>query len=176
VGPTPHHDNGESSRQEPGACRARICLLKGCEQWFSPVHSLARYCSAACRRAARRWSRWQAARRYRASEEGKECRRRQACRYRERVRQRREAPAAAPAAFEGHQEATEFEIIPCSRPGCYVLFAPESRSPLKKFCCALCQRALRRVHQREARWRGRTFSPASPCRDARLRSPPGDVR
>ena len=175
MGPA-QHDTSAHDRQEPASCRSRICLLKGCERWFSPVHPLARYCCAACREAARRWSRWQAARRYRASEQGKQCRRQQACRYRERVRQRREEPVAEAAACEGHQESAASEKIPCCRPGCYVLFAPEPRSPLKKFCCALCQRALRRVRQREARWRGRTFSPASSCRGDRLRSPPGASR
>ena len=47
-------------------------------------------------------------------------------------------PAAA--ACEGHQEEASSEKIPCSRPGCYELFPPDRRSPLKKFCCALCRK------------------------------------
>ncbi len=93
--------------QVPAHGRARICLLKGCEKRFSPAHPFSRYCSAACVDAARRWSRRQAAQRYRASERGKELRRRQSCRYRERVRQRQEAAPSPPAAGEGHQEAAE---------------------------------------------------------------------
>jgi hypothetical protein len=84
------HDCSPSRWQAPGHCRARICLLKGCEERFSPQHPRARYCSEPCRDAARDWSVWQAGRRYRPSERGKECRRQQAYRYRERVRQRRE--------------------------------------------------------------------------------------
>ena len=99
---------------------------------------------------ARLWSRRQAAQRYRASEQGKERRRRQACRYREPVRKRREEALLRGA--EGHQEAADSGKIPCSRPGCYERFPPERRSPRKKFCCALCREALRRVRQREARW------------------------
>jgi hypothetical protein len=148
------HEGCSPRRQGPARGRARKCLLKGCEHCFSPHHPLARYCSAACRQAARLWSRWRAARRYRASAGGQACRRHQACRYRERVRQR-PAEAAAQAACEGHQEAADSEKIPCSRPGCYELFPRERRSPLQKFCCALCREALRRVRQREARWQSR---------------------
>ena len=82
------------------------------------------YCSKACSKAARRWTRWQAAQRYRASEKGKERRRQQSYRYRERVRQRQQAAQEQSAACEGHQEAASSEKIPCSRPGCYELFAP----------------------------------------------------
>lgn len=159
-------------RQAPAHCRRRICLLKACEQWFSPCHPLARYCSEACRQAARRWSRWQAARRYRASERGKQCRRQQACRYRERVRQRREPPEETQAAREGHQEAADSEKMPCSRPGCYELFSPDRRSPLRKFCSRLCREALRRVWQREARWGRPRPSVSDEDRWKRFRGPP----
>jgi hypothetical protein len=56
---------------------------------------------------------------------------------------------------EGHQRQEIPEIsegLPCSRPGCYELFAPERRSPLKKFCSCLCRMALHRVLERERRW------------------------
>jgi hypothetical protein len=131
----------------------RICLLKGCEKWFCPFRHSARYCSQACRDAARRWSRWRAARRYRTSVSGRGCRREQARRYRERLRLRRENVGEEPAACEGHQEVVDAEKIPCSRPGCYELFLPEQRSPLKRFCSCLCREALRYVRQREARLR-----------------------
>ena len=165
------HDDGSPRRQESARGRARKCLLKGCEQWFSPRHAAARYCGEACRQAARRWSRWRATQKYRASEQGQQCRRRQACRYRERVRQRR-AELAPSAACEGHHQAADCEKSPCSRPGCYELFRPEPRCPLRKFCCALCRRALRRVRQREARWRRRTCSPTSARHGDHLRGPP----
>jgi hypothetical protein len=129
--------------------------LKGCEQWFSPPHPLSRYCSPSCAEAARVWSRRLAAQRYRASDQGKERRCQQARRYRQRVRQRREASAEPAAACEGHQEEADSEKIPCSRPGCYERFAPQPRSPLKKFCSCLCREALRRVRRREARWQSR---------------------
>lgn len=164
------HDCSSIRSQAPTHCRPRICLLKGCEQWFSPPHALSRYCSKACADAARLWSRRQAAQRYRASEQGKECRRQQACRYRERVRKLREE--ALPLAAEGHQRADDSEKILCSRPGCYERFLPERRSPLKKFCCALCREALRRVRQREARWYRRFSNPADGRHGDRYRGPP----
>ena len=145
-------------RQVACHCRPRICLLKGCERWFCPLRSSERYCSEACCDAAREWSTWQAARRYRASDKGKERRRQQSCRYRERVRERRYAAQEQPVACEGHQEGATSEKIPCARPGCYRLFPPHRRSPLRKFCCTLCRDALRRVRQREARWQRRLSS------------------
>ena len=160
-------------RQDPAHSRARLCLLKGCAAQFSPVHPLARYCSAACRAAARRWSRWRAARRYRATEHGQACRREQACRYRQRVRQQREARNAE---SEGHQDPRASEKIACSRPGCYELFPPARRSPLKKFCCALCRDALRRVRQREARWQQRFSSPPSALVGRPLPRSPDELR
>ena len=166
------HDCSSPRRQVPAHCRARICLLKGCEKWFSPFHSLSRYCSEACVQAARRWSRRLAAERYRASDQGKERRRQQSCRYRERVRQRQEEPETSPTVGEGHQEATDSEKIPCSRPGCYELFPPQRRSPLKKFCCALCREALRRVRQREARWQQHPGCASDQDRWERFRGPP----
>jgi hypothetical protein len=45
--------------------------------------------------------------------------------------------------------------LPCSRPGCYVLFLPSPRSPDQHFCSSSCRQALRRVRQREARLRSR---------------------
>ena len=145
---------------------------------FRPACPLARYCSDECRLAACRWSRWKAARRYRATEAGKKVRREQARRYRQRVREReqnaleaesaagnggsggggsRRATAVQAAAVqggggEGHQSDTDSEKTGCSRPGCYETFASESRSPLKKFCSGLCRQALRRVLRREACW------------------------
>ena len=69
----------------------RHCLLKGCEQRFRPRQPRQRYCSAGCREAAREWSRWKAQDRYRATPAGKRKRNGQSRRYRERVRNRKQA-------------------------------------------------------------------------------------
>lgn len=66
--------------------RARCCLLKGCDRCFHPRQSNQRYCSAECRKAARKWSRWKAQQRYRATKSGKAKRSDQSRRYRERVK------------------------------------------------------------------------------------------
>src|SRR5208337_2916799 len=74
------------------------------------------------------------------------------------------------------QGADDSEKIPCSRPGCYELFPPQRRSPLKKFCCALCRQALRRVRQREARWQRRPSSLPAAERREPFRGPPAGFR
>jgi hypothetical protein len=56
-------------RSQP-AVRKRRCLLKGCDQHFHPQQARQRYCSEECRTAARRWSRWKAQERYRATPAG----------------------------------------------------------------------------------------------------------
>jgi hypothetical protein len=61
--------------------RARRCLLKGCNRVYRPDHPLQRYCSEVCRREARKWRRWKAQQKYRATARGRakrngQCRRR----------------------------------------------------------------------------------------------------
>jgi len=143
--------------------RQRRCLLKGCERLFFPTHPLARYCSAACRLAARRWNRWRASQRYRATESGQERRREQNRRYRQRRRERqaqteRAAPADVPEAGEGQLKPAvreNFHERPCHRPGCYVLFVVKDERSCQRFCSLACCLALRRVLQREERYQQR---------------------
>jgi hypothetical protein len=155
----------------PWRLGCRICLLKGCQQSFTPQHPLARYCSVACRRAARRWRQQTANRRYRASEQGRCRRREQSCRRRQRVRERpcadsdhvvSASPAHGdcececdPGEREGYPYPKEGEGFCCGRPGCYVGFVKTARSPFQKFCSIPCRQALRRVLVREQRWRQR---------------------
>jgi hypothetical protein len=88
--PTGHLENQEGRRKRlPRRPRMRHCLLKGCEQRFHPRRARQRYCSAGCREAARRWSRWKAQQRYRATTAGKEKRNGQSRCYRERTRSRK---------------------------------------------------------------------------------------
>jgi hypothetical protein len=137
-------------------------LLKGCERWFLPSHPQARYCSDGCRQAARRWRRWQASQRYRASTQGKERRRLQQRRYRQRCRERPRAghvlPAGATPACVGQRPASsgqDFSPRPCARPGCYELFVVAHECSGQRFCSLACRLALRRVLDREARYRHR---------------------
>jgi hypothetical protein len=193
---------------QPGSFRrwhpcCRQCLLKDCERWFLPPRPQARYCSAACREAARHWRSWHASQTYRATIPGKERRREQARRRRERQRQRstlaESAPPTPPAepALPVTEAQTiadsalmiptdcqsvgqrpseilpEFCGLPCSRPGCYVIFLPSPRSPDQHFCSGSCRQALRRVRQREARLRSRRQQ-GIPGRYLRHRGPPPD--
>jgi len=87
---TGHSENQAGRRKRP--CRrprARCCLLKGCGQSFHPRQANQRYCSAECRKAARKWSRWKAQQRYRATKSGKAKRTDQSRRYRERIESRK---------------------------------------------------------------------------------------
>jgi hypothetical protein len=155
--------------------RCRRCLLKGCERWFAPSRPQRRYCSLGCQQAARRWRRWQASQRYRASDHGKRRRRDQSRRYRRRVRQRTTAAVVPlPVQGEGQRPAAFLEQnvgSPCQRPGCYTCFAPSARSPQQRFCCPCCRQALRRVRQREVACRQRRRRGARPRR-GRSRPPP----
>lgn len=91
MGP-PENPTGHRRKQVAGQRgRPRRCLLKGCEQHFRPRHAQQRYCSTRCRQAARKWSRWKSQARYRATVAGKEKRNGQSRRYRERVRNRKQA-------------------------------------------------------------------------------------
>ncbi len=181
-------------RADQGRCRRfrqRRCLLKGCERWFRPCQPQGRYCSQACQREARRWRRWHASRRYRASTSGQAQRREQSQRYRARQRQRlSRVPGAAAAGCavagvavlgaagvgapcEGQrpaQDLADFVGRPCSRPGCYEQFPVCARSPHQHFCSCCCRQALRRVLDREAHWR-RRHRPARPRRRPASRPP-----
>jgi hypothetical protein len=157
LGPVPEYPRS-SPRQVPAFCRQRLCLLKGCECPFQPSHPLARYCSVACRQAARRWSQCQANQRYRASDHGQCRRREQSRRGRARARLRNCSDSACKCPCEGYHKTAAAGEFCCTRPGCYEYFTRNSRSPLQSFCSLLCRRALRRVLQREARWLRRKIS------------------
>jgi len=163
----------QTSRPSHRARRPRCCLLKGCERWFRPAHPGCRYCSAACRQAAQKWRRWRAQQKYRASSHGRQQRRAQARRYRQRCRSRlgwrrprvcaraaarAAAPDCSPPARAGKRWAEKTAALACAacnRPGCYVLLPGGCPGPGRRFCCLLCRRALRRVLDREARFRQR---------------------
>jgi len=84
--------------------RTRACLLKGCERRFRPVHPLTRYCGEECRQEARRWREWKAQHHYRQSDGGKQKRREQSRRYRERCQQAKAANHGSHKSCEGHRK------------------------------------------------------------------------
>jgi hypothetical protein len=156
LGPPSFHHLSSLGQGARRPRRARRCLLKGCERWFTPAYPQGRYCSSSCREAARRWRRVQASRRYRASAAGRARRRAQHQRY----RQRAAAAAAAdvPVVREGQRPTCPGEDCIeclCARPGCYVTFWVNPRQSSRRFCSLACRLALRRVLDREARYRQR---------------------
>ena len=146
--------------ERPEGCRERprLCLLKGCERPFWPRHWRTRYCSEACRQAARRWRRWQASQRYRATENGRTHRREQNRRYRQRRRERQAASADEGPPRQGQLIASadeDFSTRACDRPGCYELVSLPHEQTCQRFCSLACRLALRRVLDREGRYRAR---------------------
>ena len=131
--------------------RARRCLLKGCGRCYHPRRGLQRYCGDYCSVSARAWSLWKARGRYRATTAGKEKRRAQSQRYRERMRKSKKQAFVAAEAAAWVISTHPFEAS-CDRPGCYESFARSRRSPLQRFCSKTCRRALERVWERERRW------------------------
>jgi len=75
---------------------------------------------------------------------------------------------------EGQRAATipdDFQVRVCARPGCYERFAVNAEWSTRRFCSSLCRRALRRVLDREARYRRRRRAGFRPRR-RKARSPP----
>jgi hypothetical protein len=103
---------GSGPPHRPPWTRARRCLLKGCGHWFLPTRPQCRYCSAACQQAARRWRRWRAQQKYRATAHGKCHRQQQARRYRQRLRNRpRSPPTGRPEGKRLPQKGKEVETV-----------------------------------------------------------------
>jgi hypothetical protein len=109
--------------------RTRCCLLKGCEQRFHPRQARQRYCSDGCRKAAGKWSRWKAQERYRESEAGQQKRNDQSRRYRERVKDRKQAEPEA-VSESARVITTEHSFRPVLRPARLLreIHAPEAKS------------------------------------------------
>lgn len=158
--------------QGPAWRRLRRCLLKGCEQSFRPIHPLCRYCSPACRQAARRWQGWRAQQTYRATANGRQHRQKQARAYRQRRPPQTPCPPPLPSSAEPadptndpalagtegkriDEKTCAAPLCPCKRPGCYDLFAGGTLYQPRRFCSPVCRQALHRVVQREARYRER---------------------
>ena len=136
--------------------RLRTCLRRGCGQKFQPRRYNQRYCQdAACLRAVRRW---QAAKRQaqRRADEAVKAQHAAAQRARRQsaksVPQPPKEPEAAPA--RGHAAKIFFLRPVCKRPGCY---EPPHKSGRNQatYCCFTCRQAVRRVVDRERKWRQR---------------------
>jgi hypothetical protein len=123
-----------------------------------PAYPQSRYCNAECRRAAERWRRVKASRRYRSSPAGREQRREQNRQYRQRRREKSPTAKDEQKAREGKRSACPCENFAekmCDRPGCYIVFHVRHEHSSQKFCSVACRLALRRVLDRETRYRDR---------------------
>ena len=89
--PTRRRENQATGGRKRPQSRLRRCLLKGCDHRFHPRQVRQRYCSEICRQEARKWSRWKAQQRYRATRVGQQKRNGQSRRYRERIKSRKPA-------------------------------------------------------------------------------------
>ena len=153
-----HHDHNPKCRchASPRRPRPRMCLRKGCGQKYQPRRPNQRYCQEPeCLRLLRRW---QAARRQakRRQDEAVKAKQAQAQRARrQRVPSSPQAPKVPEvAAARGHAAKIISPTSLCGRPGCH-------EPPLKSgrnqacYCCSACRQAVRRVVDRERKWRCR---------------------
>jgi hypothetical protein len=98
MSPSEHHTKFHKNQERKLRQRARRrrCLLKNCNCRFHPKSSVQRYCSEECRKKAKKWRRWKAQCKYRKTPHGKEKRKEQSQRRRERHRE-----AASDAVLNG---------------------------------------------------------------------------
>jgi hypothetical protein len=136
--------------------RTRSCLRKGCGQKFQPRRWNQRYCQdPPCLRAVRRW---QAAKRQAQRRADDAIKSQHAAAQRAR-RQRAYSSTQPPktpevAAARGHAARIFLARPFCDRPGCYQPALKSGRSEAR-YCCSACRQAVRRVRDRERKWRQR---------------------
>ncbi len=155
----------------PARFPPRQCLRKGCGRTFVPRRWNQRYCrEPECLRLLRRW---QAAKRQQRRRTRAEVRQRQAAAQRlRRHRQRAEAgvrqaerspPAAAAPARRAWSRCKKNLHDFCDRPGCFEPRRPSRRAPAC-YCAGDCRPAVRRVQDRERKWKRRKDHVAAAAR------------
>ena len=137
--------------------RPRICLRKGCGCKYQPRRWNQRYCQdSECLRQVRRW---QAARRQAKRRRGEAAKTQPAEAQVARRRRTRTAlqPPKEPevTSKRGHAAEIIFATPLCGRPGCH---EPPVKSIRNRgcFCSPACRQAVRRVLDRERKWRSRS--------------------
>jgi hypothetical protein len=136
--------------------RPRLCLRRGCGRKYQPRLWNQRYCQEPeCRRLLRRWqaAQRQAQRRLDATAKAQHAEAERARRQRARALPQ-PAPAPADAAARGHAAKIIWPSPCCGRPGCHQPPMMSVRNPAR-FCSLACRQAMRRVVDRERKWRWR---------------------
>jgi hypothetical protein len=140
----------------------RPCLRKGCGRSYQARHFRQRYCRERdCLRELRRWQVAKRQRKRRATAEGRQ---KHAQAERERRRRNKDLGSspgnATPCSHErarGHAKSRAEKIISgaiCDRPGCYEPPRASARRPAC-YCGGECAAAMRRVQDRERKWKTR---------------------
>jgi hypothetical protein len=134
----------------------RTCLRKGCGRRYQARHWRQRYCRKPdCLCELRRWQTAKRQRKRRATAEGRQ---KHAQAERER-RRRKKSQATSPSTLvrdgaRGHA-IKKFPAGPiCDRPGCFEPRRASIRAPAK-YCGNECCQAMRRVQNRERKWKSR---------------------
>jgi hypothetical protein len=151
-----HDKPNRRRRAGPRRPRPRLCLRKGCGRRYQPRRWNQRYCQdAECLRLVRRWlaARRQAKRRQHDAAKTQHAEEQRA--RRRRVPSSPQAPKIAEVAVaRGHAAKILLPPPLCHRPGCH---EPPVKSGRQQacYCCPACRQALRRVLDRERKWRVR---------------------
>ncbi len=161
----------------------RQCLRKGCGRAFVPWRWNQRYCQQPeCLRLLRRW---QAAKRQQRRRSHAENRRQHARAERQRRSRRREEARVRPPkpsppvsskvtsidtpTSRAWSRSKKYPGDFCDRPGCFEPLRPSCRAPAR-YCGDTCRQVVRRVRDRERKWKKRNSETAASGRSKPVRS------
>ena len=155
----------------------RQCHRKGCDRLFVPRRWNQRYCQEA--ECLRLLHRWQGAKRQQRRRRQAEVRRQHA--EAERQRRQREArvrksarspPASSPIDASASRAWSRSKTNPgdfCDRPGCFEPLRLSCGAPAR-YCGDACRQAVRRVRDRERKWKKRNSETAASGHSMTVRS------
>jgi len=134
----------------------RTCLRKGCGRRYQASHWRQRYCRKPdCLRELRRWQATRRQRKRRATAKGRE---KHAQAERERRRRKKSQATSPSPSVRGEARGHAIKKIPggpiCDRPGCFEPPRTSIRAPAS-YCGDACRQAMRRVRDRERKWKSR---------------------
>jgi hypothetical protein len=133
----------------------RTCLRKGCGRRYRARHWRQRYCQVpSCQQKLRRWQAAKRQRKRRATAKGRE---KHAQAERERRRRKKRKGTSANSSVRNRSRGHAMKKIPpgpmCDRPGCFE--PPRASAAPAHYCGDECCQAMRRVRDRERKWKCR---------------------